>query len=77
MQLPAAKQISHVDAELCVHCGNCTRCPYLAIALDAEGVPHTDPERCVGCSFCTLMCFTGALAMRDRTPAEAAALREA
>ena len=76
MQLPAAKQISHVEPGLCVHCGNCTRCPYLAIALDAEGVPHTDPERCVGCSFCTLMCFTGALAMRDRTPAEAAALRE-
>jgi hypothetical protein len=23
-----------------------------------------------------LMCFTGALSMRDRTPAEAAALRE-
>jgi dihydropyrimidine dehydrogenase (NAD+) subunit PreA len=77
MQLPAAKQISHAEAALCVHCGNCTRCPYLAIALDAEGVPHTDPERCVGCSFCTLMCFTGALAMRDRTPAEAVALREA
>ncbi|MDD5564697.1 MAG: FAD-dependent oxidoreductase [Thermoanaerobaculaceae bacterium] len=77
MQLPAEKPISQVEAELCVHCGNCTRCPYLAIALDAVGVPHTDPERCVGCSFCTLMCFTGALAMRDRTPAEAAALREA
>ena len=76
MQLPAAKQISHVEPGLCVHCGNCTRCPYLAIALDDEGVPHTDPERCVGCSFCTLMCFAGALAMRDRTPAEAAALRE-
>ncbi len=77
MQLPAAKQISHVEPGLCVHCGNCTRCPYLAIALDGDGVPRTDPERCVGCSFCTLMCFTGALAMRDRTPAEAAALREA
>ncbi len=77
MQLPAAKQVSHVEPSLCVHCGNCTRCPYLAIALDAGGVPHTDPERCVGCSFCTLMCFAGALAMRDRTPEEAAALREA
>ena len=77
MRLPAAKQISHAEPSLCVHCGNCTRCPYLAIALDAEGVPHTDPARCVGCSFCTLMCFTGALAMRDRTPAEAAALLEA
>jgi dihydropyrimidine dehydrogenase (NAD+) subunit PreA len=75
-ELPAVKQISAVDADLCVHCGNCTRCPYLAIALDGEKVPATDPARCVGCSFCTLMCFTGALSMRDRTPAEAAALRE-
>jgi dihydropyrimidine dehydrogenase (NAD+) subunit PreA len=75
-ELPAAKQISAVDATLCVHCGNCTRCPYLAIALDGEKVPATDPARCVGCSFCTLMCFTGALSMRDRSPAEAAALRE-
>jgi dihydropyrimidine dehydrogenase (NAD+) subunit PreA len=75
-ELPAAKQISAVDADLCVHCGNCTRCPYLAIALDGEKIPATDPARCVGCSFCTLMCFTGALSMRDRTSAEAAALRE-
>jgi len=66
-----------VNAEYCVHCGNCTRCPYLAITLDAEKVPVTDPARCVGCSFCTLMCFTGALSMRERTPEEAAALREA
>jgi dihydropyrimidine dehydrogenase (NAD+) subunit PreA len=75
-ELPATKQVSTVAAELCVHCGNCTRCPYLAIALDAEKVPHTDPARCVGCSFCTLMCFTGALAMRERTPEEASALVE-
>jgi len=76
-ELPAAKMISAVDEELCVHCGNCTRCPYLAIALDGDKVPETDAARCVGCSFCTLMCFTGALAMRERTPAEAAALVEA
>ena len=76
MDLPSAKQISQVDAELCVHCGNCTRCPYLAITLDDEKVPRTDAARCVGCSFCTLMCFTGALAMRDRAPDEAAALVE-
>jgi dihydropyrimidine dehydrogenase (NAD+) subunit PreA len=76
-ELPADKQISEVNGELCVHCGNCTRCPYLAIDLDAEKLPRTDPARCVGCSFCTLMCFTGALAMRERTPEEAAALREA
>jgi dihydropyrimidine dehydrogenase (NAD+) subunit PreA len=76
-ELPAAKMISAVDAELCVHCGNCTRCPYLAITLNGEKVPETDAARCVGCSFCTLMCFTGALDMRERTPAEATALVEA
>jgi len=75
--LPADKQISTVDAERCVHCGNCTRCPYLAVSLDEDGVPRTDAARCVGCSFCTLTCFTGALAMRERTADEAAALREA
>jgi len=76
-ELPAIKQISSVNAELCVHCGNCTRCPYLAITLNGEKVPETDPARCIGCSFCTLTCFAGALSMRDRTPAEAAALVEA
>ncbi len=76
MALSAAKQISAVNEELCTHCGNCTRCPYLAIALDERKVPRTDPARCVGCSFCTLMCFAGALAMRDRSPEEAAALVE-
>jgi NADPH-dependent glutamate synthase beta subunit-like oxidoreductase/dihydroorotate dehydrogenase/Pyruvate/2-oxoacid:ferredoxin oxidoreductase delta subunit len=75
-RLPAAKPISAVHADLCVHCGNCARCPYLAIALGDDGLPATDPARCIGCSFCTLMCFAGALSMRDRTPAEAAALRE-
>jgi dihydropyrimidine dehydrogenase (NAD+) subunit PreA len=75
-KLPAIKQISTVDTDLCVHCGNCTRCPYLAITLNGEKVPETDPARCIGCSFCTLNCFAGALSMRDRTPAEAAALVE-
>jgi len=77
VELPAIKEVSTVDAERCVHCGNCTRCPYLAITLNAEKVPETDPARCIGCSFCTLMCFTGALSMRERTSAEAAALVEA
>jgi dihydropyrimidine dehydrogenase (NAD+) subunit PreA len=76
-ELSAVKGISTVDRELCLHCGNCTRCPYLAIALDGEGVPVTDPARCVGCSFCTLQCFSGALSMRPRTQAERAALCEA
>ncbi|MBZ5587222.1 MAG: FAD-dependent oxidoreductase [Acidobacteriia bacterium] len=77
MDLSSVKQISQVDPELCVHCGNCTRCPYLAISLDDEKVPRTEAARCVGCSFCTLMCFPGALTMRDRTAEEAAALVEA
>ena len=77
VELPAIKEVSTVDAERCVHCGNCTRCPYLAITLNAEKVPETDPARCIGCSFCTLMCFTGALSMRERTSAEAAAPVEA
>jgi heterodisulfide reductase subunit A-like polyferredoxin len=75
--LSARKGISAVQAELCVHCGNCTRCPYLAISLDDGGLPVTDPARCVGCSFCTRQCFTGALAMRERTPEESALLCEA
>jgi len=74
--LSAVKMISDVDAQLCVHCGNCIRCPYLAIALDADKVPHTDAARCVGCSFCTQHCIADALFMRSRTPEEAAALRE-
>ncbi len=65
-ELPATKQVSAVRAELCVHCGNCTRCPYLAISLDADEVPVTDATRCVGCSFCVQQCFAGALEMRDR-----------
>jgi dihydropyrimidine dehydrogenase (NAD+) subunit PreA len=76
-RLPALKRISAVTAELCVHCGNCTRCPYLAITLDGNELPVTDPARCVGCSFCVQQCFTQALIMRERTPEELALLREA
>lgn len=76
-RLSAVKAISAVDEALCVHCGNCTRCPYLAIALNDRRLPCTDPARCVGCTFCTLNCPAGALSMRPRTAEEAAALREA
>jgi NADPH-dependent glutamate synthase beta subunit-like oxidoreductase/dihydroorotate dehydrogenase len=76
-RLPARKGISAVRSELCVHCGNCTRCPYLAITLGDDRLPVTDPARCVGCSFCIQQCFTGALAMRERTPEELALLCEA
>ena len=75
-RLSAVKAISSVNRELCIHCGNCTRCPYLAISLDEEQIPSTDASRCVGCTFCTLQCPSGALAMRERTAEEAAALHE-
>jgi dihydropyrimidine dehydrogenase (NAD+) subunit PreA len=77
MDLSPEKKISQVDRDLCQHCGNCTRCPYLAISLDEEKIPVTDPERCIGCSICAQKCFAGALGMRDRTPEEAAQLSEA
>ncbi len=76
MELSPVKKISQVIPELCTSCGNCARCPYLAIALDEQGIPHTDPARCIGCSICAKKCFTGALYMRERTPEEAAALKE-
>ncbi len=77
MDTSPVKKISQVDPELCQRCGNCARCPYLAIELDEDKIPHTDPSKCIGCSICVQKCFAGALYMRDRTPEEAAALKEA
>ena len=74
--LPAKKKISTVDRRLCVHCGNCCRCPYLAIRLNRRKNPQTDPARCIGCSLCVQRCFTGALSMRERSATERTALRE-
>jgi heterodisulfide reductase subunit A-like polyferredoxin len=76
MSLTPIKKISQVEPELCVSCGNCARCPYLAIALDEKGLPYTDPALCIGCSICTKKCFTGALYMRVRTADELAILKE-
>jgi dihydropyrimidine dehydrogenase (NAD+) subunit PreA len=72
MALPSSKRIPGLDPERCVQCGNCTRCGYLAVALGADGLPRFDPSRCVGCSLCAQNCFTGALAMRERTATERA-----
>ena len=74
--LSPTKQLPEVVTALCQHCGNCTRCPYQAIALDRHGVPTFDPSYCVGCSLCAQKCFAGAIFMRDRTPQELAALNE-
>ncbi|MCX5790046.1 MAG: 4Fe-4S binding protein, partial [Elusimicrobia bacterium] len=77
MELSALKKISAVNADLCEHCGNCTRCPYLAITLDEDKVPVTDASKCIGCSICVQKCFSGALYMRERTKAELQQLCEA
>jgi dihydropyrimidine dehydrogenase (NAD+) subunit PreA len=77
MELSPVKKVSAVHAELCQHCGNCTRCPYLAIELDSMKVPVTDPAHCIGCSICVQKCFSGALYMRKRTKKELMLLQEA
>jgi dihydropyrimidine dehydrogenase (NAD+) subunit PreT len=76
MDLTPVKKISDANTALCVSCGNCARCPYLAIALDDKSLPHTDPARCIGCSICAKKCFTGAINMRVRSAEELAALKE-
>ncbi len=65
MDLPPKTKSSALNRELCVHCGNCTRCPYLAITLDEELYPIIDKDKCVGCSLCTKLCFAGALYMSE------------
>jgi dihydropyrimidine dehydrogenase (NAD+) subunit PreA len=70
MELTPVKRISSVDEELCMHCGNCTRCSYNAITLDENHIPVIDASLCIGCSLCTQKCFAGALTMRVRTPHE-------
>jgi dihydropyrimidine dehydrogenase (NAD+) subunit PreA len=76
MELPPEKAISAVHEDLCLSCGNCTRCPYLAITLDDDKHPCTDASKCIGCGICALKCFSGALYLRERTEEEAEALTE-
>jgi len=76
MALTPVKKLSAFNYDLCVSCGNCARCPYLAIDLDDKRLPHSDPARCIGCSLCAQKCLVGAISMRERTPQELAALRE-
>jgi dihydroorotate dehydrogenase/thioredoxin reductase/Pyruvate/2-oxoacid:ferredoxin oxidoreductase delta subunit len=72
--LSATKKLPQVEADLCQHCGNCTRCPYQAIALNGQRVPTFDAALCVGCSLCAQKCFAGAISMRARTPKESSVL---
>ena len=76
MALSPVKKLSEFNYNLCTSCGNCARCPYLAITLDDDGRPHSDPAHCIGCSICAKKCFVGAITMRERTPEELAALVE-
>jgi dihydropyrimidine dehydrogenase (NAD+) subunit PreT len=76
MALTPIKRVSEISQETCVQCGNCARCPYLAINPDEHNHFHTDAASCIGCSICALKCFVGAISMRERTPAELAALQE-
>ncbi len=76
MELSPVKKISAVDEDLCVNCGNCTRCPYLAISLSERRIPEIDAELCIGCGMCTFLCPAGALSLRERTAEEADALKE-
>jgi NADPH-dependent glutamate synthase beta subunit-like oxidoreductase/dihydroorotate dehydrogenase/Pyruvate/2-oxoacid:ferredoxin oxidoreductase delta subunit len=76
MELTSIKKISTADPDLCVSCGNCSRCPYLAIQLDDKLMPYTDPKRCIGCSICAKKCFTGAISMRTRSAEELQLLTE-
>ncbi|MDI6756991.1 MAG: FAD-dependent oxidoreductase [Endomicrobiia bacterium] len=76
MELTPVKKISACDTDVCLICGNCSRCPYQAITLDEKRHPVTDAAKCIGCSICVQKCFSGALSMRDRTAEETAALKE-
>ena len=77
MELSPVKKISAVNKDLCEHCGNCERCPYLAIELNGNKIPVTDASKCIGCSICVQKCFAGALYMRERTEEEMSVLNEA
>ncbi|OGS07656.1 MAG: dihydropyrimidine dehydrogenase [Elusimicrobia bacterium RIFOXYA12_FULL_51_18] len=70
MELSSLKGIPEVNPELCMHCGNCARCGYLAMTLDGDKIPGADASKCIGCSLCVKKCFAGALSMRKRTAAE-------
>ena len=76
MALSPVKKISSIAQDLCVLCGNCARCPYLAIELEDHGRLCTDPARCIGCSICAQKCFVGAISMRTRNAEELALLKE-
>jgi NADPH-dependent glutamate synthase beta subunit-like oxidoreductase/dihydroorotate dehydrogenase/Pyruvate/2-oxoacid:ferredoxin oxidoreductase delta subunit len=75
-QLSATKDVPGLIRSLCEQCGNCARCPYMAITMDFHRFPVVDAAMCIGCSLCARKCFAGALTMRLRTPGERQAMVE-
>jgi NADPH-dependent glutamate synthase beta subunit-like oxidoreductase/Pyruvate/2-oxoacid:ferredoxin oxidoreductase delta subunit len=59
----AEQTVAVLERSRCTACGNCTRCPEVAIALDARGTPVIDPARCTGCGLCVEQCLPEALTM--------------
>ena len=45
MALSSEKKISACWEEVCLSCGNCTRCPYMAITLNEKKNPVTDTPK--------------------------------
>jgi Pyruvate/2-oxoacid:ferredoxin oxidoreductase delta subunit len=64
---PTGTASCEVDLATCTGCGNCSRCPHLAIALDRRDLPTVDRDRCVGCGLCVQLCLAGALSLRERS----------
>ncbi len=60
---PTGKAVCEVDLATCTGCGTCSRCPHLAIALDARDMPTVDRVRCVGCALCVQLCLNGSLSL--------------
>jgi NADPH-dependent glutamate synthase beta subunit-like oxidoreductase len=60
---PTGKAVCEVEPATCTGCGNCSRCPHLAIALDARGMPTVARDRCIGCGICLQLCLGGSLSL--------------
>lgn len=72
MDLSPVKRIPQIDEDLCVKCGNCTRCSYFGLIQEGDKIV-AHPENCVGCTICAQKCIAKAITMRERTPEELAA----
>lgn len=59
--------IAVVDETACIGCGECTeRCPFGAMALNAQEKAETTSGRCYGCGVCSVYCPEGAISMARR-----------